>query len=100
MEQKTSRARATDGGGGQLGPCREKYWHEKTDAEKVALLGDVVERLTHKVAELEAAQELFREHRHGEGDGKILVELKRKEEHFGRAGRYFNPLGREHALGR
>ena len=44
---------------------REKYWEEKTDAEKIEMLGQVCEALSGLVADQDSQIDILRQHRHG-----------------------------------
>jgi hypothetical protein len=68
---------------------REKYWEEKTDAEKIESLGQAVEGLSYRVEELLEQNDLLRVHAHSE-DGSIVAKLDAVSP---RQPRYGHPLG-------
>ena len=71
-------------------PQREKYWHERTDAEKINKLASLVSRLWEMVGRLEGELEKMRYHKHL--DGEIVVCLHRNEVFVTRNN---NPLNEE-----
>lgn len=56
------------------GISREKYWGEKTDAERVQLLGEIVENLSRVVIEHAQQLDLLRLHTHS-SDGSLVAKL-------------------------
>ena len=56
--------------------CREKYWSEKTDQEKIFQLGEAVDMMAKRIVELETNLFDLVQHEHGK-DGEIVIPLKR-----------------------
>lgn len=74
-----------------LGAMREKYWDEKSDQEKIVILGEVVEMLSKHL--IESEQTYFRLLKHSHLEGEIVIPLA-----YGKLETPYwlgNPLGRE-----
>ncbi len=56
------------------GPCREKYWSEKTDQEKIIILGEAVDLMAKRMIEMEDT--LMRLLQHDHHNGALLVPLR------------------------
>ncbi len=71
---------------------REKYWGEKSDQEKIIILGEIVDALTKKVVDLEKTMVDVLQHTHS-ASGEVVVPLRRTQSEIP----YWmtNPLRRE-----
>ncbi len=56
------------------GPMRERYWEEKTDAERIQTLGEAVENLSRVVVDQSEQIEVLRMHSHAP-DGSLVAKL-------------------------
>lgn len=56
-------------------PAREKYWEERTEAEKIEVLREYVSHLEHAIQSISANTLNLLQHQHGE-DGRLLAPLR------------------------
>ena len=78
------------------GPCRELYFHERTDSQKIAKMADAIQYLVAKMKE--AGDTIDQLKRHSHADGKITVPMIRErhaDDHFSESYFFKNPLGVE-----
>lgn len=58
--------------------CRETYWEEKNDAEKILKLGQIVEDLSRQIILLQKEVRLLNQHDHA--NGEITIRLNHVDE--------------------
>jgi hypothetical protein len=76
-------------------PCRELYFHERTDSQKIEKMADAIQYLVQKLKE--AGESIDQLKRHSHADGQITVPMiqDRHGDRFSESYFFKNPLGVE-----
>lgn len=77
------------------GPCRELYFHERTDAQKIAKMADAIQYLVAKLKEAGDSIEQLKKHSHDGGTITVPMIQDRNENRFSESYFFKNPLGVE-----
>ena len=70
---------------------REKYWEEKTDAEKIEALSQVCEALSGLVVDHDSQIDILRQHRHG-GQGELTAPIDATHQRYPKPPYYGRPV--------